>query len=289
VTYIHNGGFEMVKLTITALNSGVTVQDPRAVTQSNEEQAVISVEAGNSSTVDMQWQQLERIANQLNELTDLGFCTFTIDASDAPGFVRQPDAVNNPSLEVVPGGIAFDGSADVDIVGTDLTAGSWQATASLTGDAGAGLVLLNVTEPGFAGNSYDAVVVDSESGGLDASIAVVDGRNVLTVDLGGATVDCDAVAAAVDAVAGVNATVTGTGSTNVSVQDLVAFTGGSGTGMSITLGGAACTINSVSESAGVYTINIDTPDLTGTAVATDTVKLRLRCDEKEDLATVVLA
>jgi len=281
----------MVKLSITAINTSVTVQDPRALTQNNGEQAVISVEAGDTKAVNMQWQQLERIASQLVELANLGFLTFAIDASDSPAFVQQADSIDNPSLDIVPA-IAAAGSVGIDITGTNLTAGQVQATAQLVSGLGAGFVDINVTEPGYAGNEWDVVVVDSGGAGpAAATMAVVDGRNVITVDLVGVTRTCTQVAALIDAIAGVEATASGTATEDVLVQALQAFTGGIGTGLVITLAGVPCIINSIDLSgAPIEVINIDTPGLAGagTAVATDVVKLRIRSDSKEDLASVTL-
>lgn len=392
----------MVKLSITAINTSVTVQDPRAVTQSNEEQAVISVEAGDTKEVSMQWQQLERIAEQLTQLAALGFCTFNVDASGGPAFVEQADSIDNPSLDVVPGGIAAAGSTGVNLTGANLLAGQVQASATLDGDTVAGSILLEDLNPGYAGNLKDVQVVDTASGaptkaslsidasggtgtvdieatiagtsgnlidveivdtasgGLAVSSAVVSGRTVITADLGGDTPTCTTLAAAIDAISGVDAaaggtasdtfttavalapltggtgglavsstvvdgrtvitvdlggttaetctsvaaamntvlagvvkaTVVGTGSTVFStLQALKAFTGGEGTGLSITIAGVPCTITAINMAGTplAEVITISTPNLSGTASATNVVKLRLRSDAKEDIVSVVLA
>jgi len=279
----------MIKLSITAKKTSVTVQDPRAVTQNNGEQAVISVLSGQSTTVEMQWQQLERIAGQLKSLADLDFCTFAIDASDGPAFAAQPDDVNNPSIDLVTDAIAAAGSTGVSITGNNLLAGQTQATASVVGAAGAGSVMFTTIMPGYAGNDADVQVINTGSGGLSVTATTVNSRNVITIDLGGATVTCAALVTAANTALGDDyiAVAVGVSTTVVVIQNLTPFTAGAGSGMAITLAGAACTLKSVDQtSAPIITITVDTPAI---GTADDVAKLRIRSDSKEDLASVILA
>ena len=118
----------MLKLSITAFDSPVTVQDPKAVTQSNDQQAVISVDAGDTKTILMQWNQLERIQAQLTSLADLDLCTFSIEpgGTDVAEFAEQNQNADAPSIDGVENGgaaITAGGNADVDVFGTNLMGG----------------------------------------------------------------------------------------------------------------------------------------------------------------------
>lgn len=293
----------MLKVTVTTYGSPVTVQDPRPVNTNSEEQAVITVEANSTKTVLMQYGQLERMQGQLTKLAREGLLTFVIESGDytvvngeiveVAGFAELADAPTNPSIDLVETVPSTGGSTGVDLVGDYLLNGQVMASASVAGDADAGSVTLEVLNPGYAGNLYDIVVVDSGGAGpATLTDAEVDGRTVLTLDLVGVTVDCDGLKTLVDAnYAGViQATVVDVGGTNISVQDLQAFTGGEGTGLSVTLGGLACTVTAIVPAPDPETSVADTITVTTPAVgaAGQVAKFRVRSDAKEDLASVVL-
>lgn len=129
------------------------------------------------------------------------------------------------------------------IVGQNFLQGQSFATASL-GTGNAGLDFAAVI-PGVGGNSISVEVVDSGSGGL--AVAVV--SNAITIDLGGATPNATAVAAAVngDAAASllVECTAGGTGAGTVVVEAATLLTGGlgaegrQGLGVQLYVGGLA--------------------------------------------------
>ena len=179
------------------------------------------------------------------------------------------------------------------VTGHKLLAGQVQASVNVVGAGGAGDVDITVINPGYAGNQYDIEIVDSGAGGNAITTAVVDGRTVVSVDLGGAALTCAALGAAIDGVVGAGVfqyVVNGVGATNLVVQDLQAFSGGEGLGLAVTLAGVACVVTGVDISASpVEELTISTPDLTGTAATGNLAKLRLRSNEKEDLTTVILA
>jgi hypothetical protein len=159
-------------------------------------------------------------------------------------------------------------------------------------------VLVQSSMPGGAGNLIDVVVVKT-AGALSASVAVVDGRTVVTVDLGASgTEDCDSVAGIINnALSGtygiVFATVVGVGATVVNTpQDLQPLVGGIGAGLTITLAGVPCLILGIDTSGApaVVKISIETGDYSSLSLATGApIVLQLRSNNKLSTATLTAA
>lgn len=290
----------MLKVTITAYDSPVTVQDPRPVTQNNNEQAVVSVLPGTTREMIMQWGQLERIQGQLTALANLDLISFTIEpvglADGVSEFAEQSDGLDSPAIDGVDnGGAAITAAGDTfDIYGANLLGGQVQASASIIADTVAGSVLLESLNPGYAGNLYDFEIVDSGIGGLAATHSTIDGRIVMSIDLGGSGAEtCTTVAGAINTdMAGlVAATVVGVGATVVST--LVAatpLTGGIGTGMAVMLAGIACTIDAIDiTGAPQYKLTVTSPAVSGFGLAAgDTAVLRVTSSTKVATATLTL-
>lgn len=292
----------MLKVTITANDSPVTIQDPRPVTQNNTEQAVVSVAPSTTREMIMQWGQLERIQKQLTDLANLDLLSFVIEpvgtADGVAAFAEQNASLDSPSIDGIDnGGLAITAAGDsFDIYGNNLLGDQVQASATIAADTSAGSVLLEALNPGYSGNLYDFTVVDSGSGGLAVSHSTVSGRIVISIDLGGSTTEtCTTVAAAVDSdMAGlVKATVVDTGSTVISTEQAVtAFTGGTGgTGIAVYLGGLACTVDAIDVSADPqHKVTVTSPDVTGYGLAAgDTAVLKVVSNTKLSTATLTLA
>jgi hypothetical protein len=148
--------------------------------------------------------------------------------------------------------------------------------------------------PGAEGNLIDFQVIDSGAAAADCTTAVVSGRTVVTVNLKGQAAEtCTTIAALINgACDGICfATVVGTGTTVIdAVQALTPFTGGSGPGMTILFGGAACAITSVDDSAApIIEILVTTTALTGVLAAGDVAVLSVRSGNKIATASSVLA
>lgn len=285
----------MLKVTITAYDSPVTVQDPRPVTQNNAEQAVVSVQPNTSRELIMQWGQLERIQAQLSDLAALDLCSFTIEPAGVAEFAEQNQNLDAPSIDGVDnGGAAITAAGDTfDIIGTELLGGQVMASASVLGDTVAGSVFCEVLNPGYDGNLFDVQVTDVGAGGLAVSSSVVDGRTVIDVNLGGSAAEtCTTVAGAINtALAGVvQATVVGVGGTAITtVQAVTAFTGGVGVGMSVHFGGLACTVDAIDASAApIYTVTVTSPSVAGFLAAGDTAVLKVRSNDKVATANLTL-
>lgn len=279
----------MLRITVTAKDSPITVQDPRPVTQNNAEQGVFHVEPNTSKDMDLSWAQVERVAAQLNALAALDLCTFVIDGTGGPSFAEQPDSADNPVIDYGSDGIITAVSQALVLTGNNLLAGQVSAFASILADTVAGSVLVESVNPGAQDNIYDVEVIDSGGGGLDIGIATVEGREVITINLGGAAgEDCDSIAALINntgnvAYGLVHATVVGVGGTAITTaKALVPFTGGIGTGLSITLAGIACIIVSIDISADpVHVITLATPALGGLSLSTSApLRLQLRANGK---------
>ena len=288
----------MLKVTITAYDSPVTVQDPRPGTLNNNEQAVVSVLENTTREMLMQWGQLERIQQQLTDLSALGLCSFVIEPAGVAEFAEQNTNLDAPSIDGVEnGGLAITaaGNVDVKVIGNELLGGQSMASAFVAGDTAAGKILLEVLNPGYAGNLFDFEVVDSGSGGIAVSSSVISGRTVVSIDLGATTTEtCTSIAADITTALGdvLQVSVIGTGSTVISeLQAVTAFTGGVGTGLSALFGGVACTITHIdTASPPIYTVTLTTPDV-ATALglaAGDTAVLRVRSNDKVATANLTL-
>lgn len=291
----------MLKLTLTAKDSPVTVHDPRPITQNNEEVAVISVQPNSSVTALMQWAQLERIQRQIVDLAALGLLEYAIESGDyvrpdgkvitVAAFAEQPDADTNPAIDLVTGQpSAGSGSTGILVTGTNLLAGQTFASVSLVSEAGdANSLDIAALLPGSDGNAYSAEVVDTGAGGLAVTITTgVDAK--VSVDLGGATPNIAAVKAALEAESDFTdtfvATVTGADTALQATQELANLDGGVGSGLSISIGGAPCVVTAIDLSGDpIQVITIDTP-VVGTAA--DVARVLLRSDSKEDIASVAL-
>jgi hypothetical protein len=282
----------MLKLTLIATSTSITVQDPKAVTQNNEERAVINVVAGTSKSIDMQWQQLERISKQLNQLAAMGKCAFSIEPSDGPLFAEQADTAKKPRIDTVVGKTTPLGGA-ITLMGYNLTGGQFSAVCSLLGTTAAGSISSRAVYPGFSGNNYGIVVINEGVGGLAITDTVVDGKTIITVNQGDSASDCDTVATTLNTTyeGQLEFGVIGVGGTVVAEQELQYYAGGKGTGLSITLAGNPCVVTTYDDSLGPYleTITVNTPDITAIATAGDTAKFVLRSDSKEDSYVVTLS
>ncbi len=291
----------MLKVTITTFDSPVTVQDPRPTSQTALDQAVVSVEPNDVREMIMQWGQLERIQAQLTDLAALDLITFTIEPVTAVDgvaeFAEQNQNIDAPAIDVIDNGGAgiTVGGDSFDIVGTNLLGGQVRANASVAGDTALGSILLEDLNPSYDGNLYDVEVIIDGAGVAICTHAVVDGRTLITVNLRAAGAEtCTTIAALINAdMAGlVQATVVLAGATTITtVQAVTPFVDGAGTGLSVTLAGLACVVNTIDESAApIFTVNVTSPDVSGTGgAAGDSASLVVRAYNKVAQASTVLA
>lgn len=286
----------MLRITVTAKNNPVTIQDPRPVTQSNLEQGVFHIEPGTPKIMDLAWAQVERVRTQLEDLAALGLVTFTVEGSPVSAFARQADSVNNPTIDYVSASKIDPAGQALTVTGANLLAGQVRAAAEIAGDTSAGHIHLFLTNPGAQGNFYDVEVVDTGGGGLTVAIATVLGREVLTIDLGGSATETVTKIVTKINTAGqptygiIQAVAVGTGSTPITtVRALTAFTGGVGSGMSVTLAGIACTVVAINIAADpVHVLTLATPSLAGLSLSDyAALALELRSDGKYTNATLV--
>lgn len=260
----------MLKVTVTAKDSPITIQDPRPVTQTGDELVSYTIEPGTTKNIIVQWGQVERMAQQLAALEALGLCTFTIGSAGSEGFVEQPDSPANPIIDYINDGTITNASQALVVTGHRLMAGQTIAAATILAHTTAGRVVVSSVNPGGASNDYDVEVVDSGLGGLAVAVNVVLGRTVITVDLGGSAAEtCTTIAAIINNPASatyglVHAVVGGAGGTAITdLQDVTPFTGGAGAGMSVTLAGRICTVVSIVTAADpIHVLNLATPDIT---------------------------
>lgn len=270
----------MLRVTATIKDRPCTIQDPYP-----PKGFVKNFEPSGTESVDMQWDQFERLAPQLNALVAADFLTYIVATTDGPAVTEQSDSPGNPSLDYAEPGII---TAAVDVLlitGNKLLAGQVVAEYTLPADTVAGDVLIEAVNPGGSGNLIDVEIIDSAGGGLAIATAVVVGRTVISIDLGGSAGEtCTTVAAIINNAASdtyglVHATVVGVGATAITALTALApLTGGVGSGMSITLAGLPCIVVSIDQSgAPVIAITLATPALTGLSLATDDMlKLEVR-------------
>lgn len=238
----------MLKVTITTGPSAVTIQDPRAVTQANTEQAVLYVPGSTTKSFTMQFNQLERIRTQLDAAVAQGLCSFVL-ANAESGYAEQPDAPDSPIITAVNDSTLTAASQALLIYGKHLDGYGTVATASIPGDTTAGSVALKSVQPAALGNKYAVKVIDSGSGGLSRTFTLVDGLYVLSINLGASTaVTVTSLVASLNDPASpvygiMRAAAVGTGSTPITaVHAQTQFTGGKGIGLSVAIAGLPATI-----------------------------------------------
>jgi len=283
----------MLKVTITANESPINVQDPRPTNNYGEEQPSYTIEPGVTKSLDLSWQYIERIAVQLEALANLGLCTFTIEQSDAPVFAQQPDNPEVPTIDYVSKNAPTQSGDTLRIVGANLNGGD-MAEIDLAGDAGTGNCKIQAL-PGNDGNLYDVEVIDEGSAGLSVGIATVSGREVITINLGGSGTETVTTVAAIinnpaSATYGlVFATASGTGSDLIATERaLAALTGGTGVGFNVTLAGFACVVTSIVDTTPTAVeVNIASADYSSLTLPTGApITLQVRANGKVALATL---
>jgi len=288
----------MLKVTITANDSPITVQDPRPTNNYGEEQAAYSLEPGETKSVNVSWQYIERIAAQLEALAALDppLCSFTIEPSDAPMFVQQSDAPDVPIIDYIDKNAPVQAGDTLVATGPNLAGGA-MAYAEIVGDGAVGKCELYAM-PGSDGNLYDIEVVDTGGGGLSVAINTVGSREVITIDLGGSAAETVTTLAALINNSGsatyglVFARATGTGTDPVTTaRDLVAFSGGTGVGLSVTLAGVACVVTDIDDSTPTAVVlTIATGDYSTLGLASGApITLQIRANGKLTFATLVAA
>jgi hypothetical protein len=274
----------MLRITATIKDRPCTIQDPfppQGFVKNFTPNAVESF--------DVQWDQLERLAPQLNALVAQDFLTYIVATTDGPSVTEQSDSPGNPSLDYAEPGVITAVSLSLVLTGNKLLGNQVVAEHTIPGDTVAGSVLVEAVNPGGQGNDIDVEVVDTLGGGLTVAVNVVDGRQVITIDLGGSAAEtCTTVAALINNPASatyglVQATAVDAGATAIAtIRALAPLTGGVGSGMSITLAGLPCTVVSIDQSgAPTIAITVATPALGPLGLATgDKLKLELRSDGK---------
>lgn len=288
----------MLKVTVTAKNSPINIQDPRPTNQTQGELVAYTIEAGQTKDIIVQWGHVERIAQQLSDLEALGLCTFVIAGAGSKGFAEQPDGSLNPVIDFVDDGSITAVSQALVVTGHNLLAGQTIAQVTVPGDTSAGRVVVQSVNPGGKSNDYDIEVVNVGGAGLNVAVNVVAGRTVITVNLGGSVAEtCTTVAGIINNPAKptyglVRATVGGAGATAIAtVRALTPFAGGAGAGMSVTLAGLPCIVVSiVTTGAPIYVLNLATPALGPLGLGAGApLMLQIRSNSKVTTATLVHA
>jgi hypothetical protein len=285
----------MLQLTVTAKLSDVVLQDPFP----SDGMWTLTVQAGHVKTVVISWDQFQRIASQVKDLEDAGFCTVIME-SISNGEVRgqENDLIGMPAIDhvyVTGGGsgaiLPVLGVADLLLVGDQLLAQQGIAHLMvgnpLTPDA---QIEFFSPIPGVQGNDLQIEITDDAVPGLMA-ITVLGTK--VSIELHASAPNAGVVAAAINtAVTGARGTMfavaQGTGLGIVLPAALANLAGGSGAGMSVTLCGQPCVV--VNCYAGAlptdpHTVVVDTPDLTGIALAGEAVNLYLRSGSKKTMST----
>jgi hypothetical protein len=275
----------MPKLTITALNSDVSIQDPFP----SEGQLSIRILAGTTSVLEyVHFAQLQRISSTLVALEALEKIEYSIEASDQDSRAQEADLQGLPNIDFIDSPtIAVAGQTGIKMSGPAIE-GFLQLFATLDlGDGSDPNAVVGVRSllPGYEGNKYEVEVVDDGSSGFSVAVAA----DKITVELGGTTQTATAVAAAINAEATaktmVFCTAGGTGASNVALQALANLAGGVGEGILLTCGGFACTITAITVGP-VTEIVFDVPALTG-ILANYIVSLQLRANAKMYVMSVL--
>lgn len=269
----------MPKLTITALNSDVNIQDPYPA----EGQFSLKVAAGQTKTVDfLHWAQFQRIGPQLATLEAAHKLTYHVGVSPLDSRPQEADLEGLPNIDYLDQPtIAVAGQVGLKLYGPKLE-GYGQIFATL--DLGNraididAVVEVRALLPGYDGNKYSVEVVDTGGGGLTVAVAV----DKITVDQGGSGSDATTVAAAINAHVTaktmVFCSVPGTGANVVAVKTETNLAGGVGSGVTLTCGGFPCTITAITPGTPTEIV-FDVPAL-APIVASQIVALQLRANAK---------
>jgi hypothetical protein len=287
----------MLQLTVTAKLSDVVLQDPFP----SDGMWTLTVPAGQVKTVVISWDQFQRIASQVHLLEQAGFCTVQME-SIQNGEVRgqENDLVGMPALDhvYVSGGgsgavLALTGVVDLFLMGDQLLAQQDIAHVVL-GDPltpNACVDFISPT-PGVAANDISVEIVDDA---VPGPITVAFAGGVVTIDLHSTVITSANLAILLNATVpptgtrGVLHVVrVGTGAGNVLVSARAALAGGSGAGLSVTFCGQPCLVTQSVPGAlptDPQQVLVDTPDLTGLALAGESVNLYLRSGSKKTMST----
>jgi hypothetical protein len=288
----------MLKVTITANDSPINVQDPRPTNNHGEEQPSYTIEPNTSKSIEVSWQYLERIANQLEALAALEppLCSFTIEPSSAPAFAQQPDNPDVPIIDHIDKNSPVQAGDTLVVTGPNLGGGE-MAELVLDGDAETGTLTVKAL-PGSDGNLYDLEVIDEGVGGLAVGLATVEGREVITVNLGGSGAETvTTVAAAINDSAAptyglVFAAAAGTGTDLIATERALApLVGGTGVGYAVTIAGVACVVESIDDSdPAAVVVTVATGDYSTIGLAsTAPITLQIRANGKVAIATLAAA
>lgn len=283
----------MLQLTVTAKLSDVVLQDPFP----SDGMWTLSVEAGHTKSVQVSWDQFQRVASQVDLLERAGFCTVTIETL-LNGEVRgqENDLIGMPAIDRVSKfTLAVTGETSLVIEGDQLIAQQGIAHAVL-GDVltPTACVDFRSPTPGVQGNDLQVEILSSGAPG-PVTVAVV--GSVVTINLHGTIITAGALATLLNTpgVGTCRGTVflvaQGTGLGNVLPVALTPLVGGSGEGMNVTLSGQPCVVYATLPGAlpsDPQRVILDTPDLTGIAAATEAVGLYLRSGSKKTGVTVTL-
>lgn len=284
----------MLQLTITAKTSPVVLQDPFP----SDGAWSLSVAPLISKSVVISWDQFQRIAGQISALEQAGLCVAEI-ATVASGEVRgqENDLVGMPSIDIVsPGAITFTGEVGVLITGDQLLAQQTIAAVTLGNPlTPTACITFESVTPGVQGNDISVEIIDTAPIVPAPAVITVVGTEVL-IDLKGTVVTAAVLTAAINTITTgaygtVFASTTGGGGGNVLIADKTFLTGGSGEGLSVTFGGQPCVIIQSLPAAvpgAPDVVKLDTPDLTGIAIATEVAAMHLRSGSKKSSVTLTL-
>jgi hypothetical protein len=279
----------MLKLSVTVPSGGapVVIQDAFPT----EGPLVLEVATNSTSTVNLSFTQLGRVAAQIQSLFEAGNITFTLTAiSGNQTWIQESDLAGLPEIYSASESLTIGGETGCILYGYNLVAGQVCAHADLfvTGAAANTGVVVRAILPGQDGNDYTVTAVDTTSGGLSAVLTASD----LVVDFGGASHTATEVAAIINGSITASpvfvATAGGNGSGNVAVQAETALAGGTGSGLTVSCCGLACTVTALDVSATpIDKLTITTPDLGTLAANNGYAKIKVRSGEKKADITVV--
>lgn len=279
----------MLKLSVTTPVGGgpVVIQDQFPT----EGPLVLEVATNATATINLSFTQLGRIASQIQSLFEAGAITFTLTAiSGNQTWIQESDLAGLPDIYSASEPITIGGETGCILYGYNLVAGQVCADADLFVTGAAANTGVNVRSilPGQDGNDYTVSAVDTGGGGLAAVLTGSD----LVVDFGGAAHTATLVAAAINGSVSASpvfvATAGGNGAGNVAAQAETQLAGGTGSGLTVSCCGLACTVTALDISASpTDKLTITTPDLGTLAANNGYAKIKLRSGEKTSDITVV--
>jgi len=250
----------MPKLIINAMQNDVQLQDPFPA----EGALVISTSPGTPTLTNVTWSQLQRLRPLLASAEAAGQITYTEVATGLDARADEGDLLGLPviySLDTSSAPLTAGGAVTgATIYGDNMLAGQTFATYAAAGN----VIVFQAVIPGSLSNSLSIEIVD----GAGEAVAGPDpdGKITITLNTGVSTYNSLATLVNNDAVVSLSVVVTASTADDALAADQVWLSGGTGDGVSLSIGGQAADILYVDDGECDYNVDLTRQTQDDTAV-----------------------